>query len=53
MSRTRIQEIVTLTREGWRPYDAEPERSVYEGTSRSGLCVTMSSAASAVRTTAP
>ena len=30
MSRTRIQEIVTLTREGWRPYDAEPERSVYE-----------------------
>lgn len=30
MSRTRIQEIVTLTREGWRPYDAEPDRSVYE-----------------------
>ena len=28
--RTRIQEIVTLTKEGWRPYDAEPERSVYE-----------------------
>ena len=30
MSRTRIQEIVTLTREGWRPYDAEPEQRVYE-----------------------
>ena len=30
MSRTRIQEIVMLTREGWRPYDAEPDRSVYE-----------------------
>lgn len=30
MSRTRIQEIVTLTRGGWRPYDAEPDRSVYE-----------------------
>ena len=28
--KTRIQEIVTLTREGWRPYDAEPERAVYE-----------------------
>ena len=28
--RTRIQEIVTLTKEGWRPYDAEPDRSVYE-----------------------
>lgn len=30
MSRARIQEIVTLTREGWRPYDAEPEQRVYE-----------------------
>ena len=30
MSKARIREIVTLTREGWRPYDAEPERSVYE-----------------------
>lgn len=30
MSRTRIQEIVTLTKEGWRPYDAEPEQRVYE-----------------------
>ena len=30
MSRARIQEIVTLTKEGWRPYDAEPERKVYE-----------------------
>ena len=30
MSRTRIQEIVALVKAGWRPYDAEPERSVYE-----------------------
>ncbi len=30
MSRSRILEIVTLTKEGWRPYNAEPERSVYE-----------------------
>ena len=28
--RTRILEIVKLTKEGWRPYDAEPDRSVYE-----------------------
>ena len=28
--RTRILEIVTLTKEGWRPYNAEPDRSVYE-----------------------
>lgn len=28
--RTRVLEIVMLTKEGWRPYDAEPERSVYE-----------------------
>ena len=28
--RSRILEIVTLTREGWRPYDAQPERGVYE-----------------------
>ena len=30
MSKARIREIVTLTREGWRPYDAEPDHSVYE-----------------------
>ena len=30
MTRSRIQAIVMLTKEGWRPYDAEPERSVYE-----------------------
>lgn len=30
MTRARILEIVTLTREGWRPYDAEPEHRVYE-----------------------
>lgn len=29
MSRTLIQEIVTLTKEGWRPYNAEPEGAVY------------------------
>lgn len=28
--RKLIQDIVTLTKEGWRPYDAEPDRSVYE-----------------------
>ncbi len=28
--RTRILEIVTLIKEGWRPYNAEPARSVYE-----------------------
>lgn len=28
--KTRILEIVTLTRAGWRPYDAEPDLSVYE-----------------------
>ena len=28
--RTRILEIGKLTKEGWRPYDAEPDRSVYE-----------------------
>lgn len=30
MSRTRIMDIVTLTREGWRPYEMEPEPQVYE-----------------------
>ena len=30
MSRTRIRDIVTLTREGWRPYESKPERSVYD-----------------------
>lgn len=30
MSKTRVREIVTLVKEGWRPYDAEPERKVYE-----------------------
>ena len=28
--RPRRLEIVTLTKEGWRPYNAEPDRSVYE-----------------------
>lgn len=30
MNNSRILDIVTLTKEGWRPYNAEPERSVYE-----------------------
>ena len=30
MSSTRIQDIVTLTREGWRPYEAEPKPEVYQ-----------------------
>lgn len=30
MSKARIREIVTLVKEGWRPYNAEPERKVYE-----------------------
>ena len=30
MSRTRIRDIVTLTREGWRPYESKPDRSVYD-----------------------
>lgn len=52
-----------LTREGWRPYDAEPDRSVYErlgcpifcadDANHSGLCATTFFAASAVRITAP
>lgn len=29
MPRNRIHDIVTLTRGGWRPYDAEPEKGVY------------------------
>lgn len=30
MSRTRIMDIVTLTRNGWRPYNAQPDPKVYE-----------------------
>lgn len=30
MTKTLIQDIVTLTKEGWRPYNAKPDRSVYE-----------------------
>lgn len=30
MSRTRIMDIVTLTRNGWRPYNAKPDKKVYE-----------------------
>lgn len=30
MTKTRIWEIVKLVREGWRPYDTQPDRSVYE-----------------------
>lgn len=30
MSRTRIRDIVTLTREGWRPYESKPDRAVYD-----------------------
>lgn len=30
MSKTLIQDIVTLTKEGWRPYNAQPEGFVYE-----------------------
>ena len=29
MSRTLIQDVVTLTKAGWRPYNASPEKSVY------------------------
>lgn len=29
MSKTLIRDIVTLTREGWRPYGAEPQGEVY------------------------
>lgn len=31
MSKSKIMDIVTLTREGWRPYDAVPDKKVYEG----------------------
>lgn len=27
---TRIMDIVTLTKNGWRPYNAEPDQKVYE-----------------------
>lgn len=30
MSRTLIQDVVSLTKAGWRPYNAQPDRSVYE-----------------------
>lgn len=30
MARTRIMDIVTLIRDGWRPYEFTPEFSVYE-----------------------
>lgn len=30
MSKTLITDIVTLTREGWRPYNASPQSAVYE-----------------------
>lgn len=30
MSRSRIMDIVTLTKEGWRPYEDTPEARVYE-----------------------
>lgn len=30
MSRTLIQDVVKLTKAGWRPYNAQPDRSVYE-----------------------
>lgn len=28
--KTLVQDVVTLTRAGWRPYNAEPEASVYQ-----------------------
>lgn len=30
MTRSKILDIVTLTREGWQPYEAQPEQSVYD-----------------------
>lgn len=30
MSRTKIMDIVMLTRNGWRPYNAKPDKKVYE-----------------------
>lgn len=30
MSKTLIREVVMLTRDGWRPYSAEPNGNVYE-----------------------
>lgn len=30
MSRTLIQDVVSLTKAGWRPYNAQPDRSVYD-----------------------
>jgi len=30
MSKTLIQDVVALVRDGWRPYNAEPAMSVYE-----------------------
>ncbi len=29
MSKTLIQDVVTLIKEGWRPYNAEPDAAVY------------------------
>lgn len=31
MSKTLIQDVVTLTREGWRPYPGQPDNAVYLG----------------------
>ncbi len=30
MTRTLIQDVVTLARQGWRPYDATPDITVYQ-----------------------
>lgn len=30
MSRSKIMDIVALTRDGWTPYDKQPDRSVYK-----------------------
>lgn len=30
MLKTLIRDIVTLTKEGWRPYTAQPQQSVYD-----------------------
>ena len=30
MSRTKIMDIVALTQNGWRPYNAKPDQKVYE-----------------------
>lgn len=31
MSKSTIRDVVTLTREGWRPYNATPAGTVYDG----------------------